>query len=304
MNTVTEKKLNSQTGGLAFSVNVVLYFAVTLLFAMCVFLFGIDTSSDLYLYLAYLVSPVAICITAVVISKWRGVGIGDMFKLGCSPKYYLVGLLLIFGLMFSLGWINSVTVEFFKLFGYVERPAESYLPDLSGGKVVLALVVMAVVPAVAEETLFRGIILNCTKQNVGGVASVLIVGFCFSLFHGSPEQTVYQFICGCLFALLVLRSGSTLPAIFIHFINNAFIVVAYAVGWVTEEGNLAISENANILLFALSAVSLVAAVVLLCLDKNKLRQSEKGGVKNFFLYASVGVAIMALVWIFSLFGIQ
>jgi hypothetical protein len=45
----------------------------------------------------------------------------------------------------------------------------------------------------------------------------------------------------------------------------------------------------------------VAGLMLLIFDKTPLVKGSKGGVKNFFIFASVGIVIMALIWILSLF---
>lgn len=204
--------------------------------------------------------------------------------------------------MFSLGWINDVTVKFFKLFGYKERESSSYFPNVSGGLIVPALLVIAVLPAVAEEFLFRGIILNSIEKDTGSIRAVFICGFLFSLFHASPEQTVYQFLAGCAFALLALRSRSILPTVLIHFINNATIVIFQACR-LLDDGNLIITDEANVALIAVGAVSLTVGVLHLIFDKGELKKHEKGSVKTLFLYLSPAVAILGIIWLLSLFGV-
>ena len=105
------------------------------------------------------------------------------------PKYYLIGIFLLFGLMFSLNYVNNCFVAFLGLFGYTMP--ESSLPSLAGGGIVGVLFVVAVLPAVLEETLFRGVILEGIKD-CGTVAACLLGGLLFCVFHQSPAQTVYQ----------------------------------------------------------------------------------------------------------------
>lgn len=296
-------RLNSATGGMAYSFAAVVYFAILLLVSLILQLSGLDQKSDAYLYISYLVSPVAISVGVFGVLKYRKVRIKEIFPVKCHYKYYLMGILLIYGLLFSLSWVNEVSVKFFQLFGYEPREAGSYLPDLSGGKVVLALLVIAVLPALFEEVLFRGVILNSCQNGMGSIRTVFVVGFCFSLFHASPEQTVYQFIVGCAFAFITIRSGSILPAVVMHFINNALIVILAACGLYDEAGELIISNGGNIALIVTSAVALVTGIVWLLLDKTELKKCEKGGVKSFFLFASVGIAAFGLTWLMLLFGV-
>jgi membrane protease YdiL (CAAX protease family) len=95
---------------------------------------------------------------------------------------------------------------------------------MDGFGFVGVLFVIAVFPAVMEETVFRGLILKGLRQSKE-IYAVLLCGALFALYHQKPEQTVYQFCCGAAFALVALRSGSVLPTVVAHFINNAWILI-------------------------------------------------------------------------------
>ena len=296
-------RLNSATGGIAYSAAAFTYFIVLFVVSLILKLTALDSKSDAYLYISYLVSPAAISLSVIGVLKFRKISFKSIVPVKCNPKYFLIAALLIYGLVFALSWVNGVSLKFFELFGYKQREAGSYLPDLSGGKVVLALLVIAVLPALFEELLFRGIILNSCENGAGTVRTVFLVGFCFSLFHASPEQTVYQFITGCAFAFIALRSGSILPSVLMHFINNALIVIFAACGLFDEAGNLIISTGGNIALIVTAAVALTVALVWLLLDKTPVKKCEKGGVKSFFFCAAPAIAVFGIVWIVSLFGV-
>ncbi len=294
------KDMNSAKGGLAYSLAVCVYLVVSLLFSLIISASGLS-ETDGGRYLSYLASPVAIAASLAVFYKFCKQSPRQTVSVKCSPKYYAIALLVFFGLFFSLSSVNGYIVELLKLTGY--KPRSTTLPSLEGGRIVPAILVIAVLPAVAEEWLFRGVILKNTEQGAGGLRAVLLTGFVFSLYHGSVEQTVYQFVCGCLFALIAVRSGSTLPTVIIHFLNNALIIIFFACGLTDELGNLIMPQAANITLTVLSAVSLVAGTVLLILDKKKFTPYEKYGVARFFIYASVGIAVMAIMWIAGLFSV-
>lgn len=301
--TTVYNPLTASTGGITFSAAVIIYFAVTFIVSLIIALAGLEQGSDGYIYLSYLASPIAIAISIAAVWKFKKFSVREIMPVKCSWKYYVIALLLIYGLLFSLGWVNDLSVKFFELFGYKQREASSYMPDLSGAKIIPALLVIAVLPALFEEVLFRGAILNSCAKTVGTVRTVFIVGFCFALFHGSPEQTVYQFICGCVFAFIAVRSGSIIPSVLMHFINNALIVILSAANCFDESGALIISSGGNIALMVTSALSLIGGLVWLILDRKKVVGCEKGSVKSFFIYASAGILILSLVWILSLFGV-
>ena len=188
--------LNSKNGGIAFSLNVAAFLIMSLVAGFIILLGHIDAKSDAYVYINYLASPVALTVCCTVFLKVAKIPYKAIFPVKCSPKYYFIGVLLIFGLLFAVSPVNTYVVKLFELCGYVPRETDSYYPDLSGANVIAGLLVMAILPALVEESLFRGVLLNCCERSMGSVATIFTVGFCFALFHGSPEQTVYQFIVG------------------------------------------------------------------------------------------------------------
>lgn len=309
--------LGSSAGGAAFSASVSAYLLLSLLAAGIISVSGI-AGTDGAKYINYLVSPIAIVVILTLALKYYNQPARQLLPVKTRPKYILIGLLLIFGLLFSLSWVNDWFIKLLELMGYTRNA--STLPDISGAKIVPALLVIAVVPAVMEEILFRGIILNNIEGDAGSLRTIFITGFLFSLYHGSVEQTIYQFICGCLFALLAIRSHSLTPSVIIHFINNALIIILYACGAVDMSGNLIMSQDATIAVYVLSALSLIGAVVWLVIDSlpAKLKRIENGetvsvvkvpkfkpvragGVKRFFISASVGIVAMGIIWIVGLF---
>lgn len=312
--------LNSKTGGISFTILVIIYLLVSVVASAATALiadgmadkYGYSDPSealnfikktDAFIYVNYLLTPLMIAACVSFIAKRNKIEFKRIFPVKCKPKYYLIATLLAFGLLFSLGNLNGLSVEFFKLFGYKPREAASYFPSLSGGLIVPAFIVIAVLPAVFEELMFRGLLLNCCQNGMGSVRAILVTGFCFSLFHASPEQTIYQFIAGCAFAFIAVRSGAILPSVFMHFVNNALIVILNACGLFDANGSLVMSTAAFIILTVLSAISFIGAVVWLVLDKTEIKKCERGGVRIFFTYASAAVAALGLLWITSLLGV-
>ena len=290
------------SGGLALSLTTIVNLVVTLLLFLIIQALSLKPGSDGYIYLAYIAPQAAIAIGVFASMKLRKLPFKETFPVKCSPKYYLIGVMLIFGLLFCLGKISQPISEFFKLIGYNQRSTQDILPNLSGGLVVPAIIVIGVLPAIFEESLFRGVILRSCEKGCGTLFTVLLVGMSFSLYHTSPEQTVYQFFAGCVFAFIAVRSGSILPSVVMHFINNALIVVFGACGLLDTAGNLNIPFALDLSLAIVGGLCLVGGLVWLALDKKSVpyKKAEAGTVKSFFITASVGLAILAILWISSL----
>ena len=286
-------------GGAAFSANVLINLLLSLLAAGIIAAFSLS-GSDAGRYISLLVSPAAIAVTSLVFFRVTRLPVKEILPLKTKPKYFLIGLLLIFGLLFSLNSLNDLLVKLFELMGYTRKPPQ--LPDFTGWKVVPALIVIAVLPAIAEEILFRGILLNGAQSGTGSILAIVFSGLCFSLYHGSVEQTIYQFICGCLFAFLAVRSRSIAPSIVIHFLNNAIIIIFCACGLTDmQTGELLIPAAVQITLTVLSGLCLVGGIIWLVLDKGGLKKREKGGFSKFIIGAAVGIIAMTVMWVANLF---
>lgn len=290
------QNLNSSTGGLAYSVATFAYLAVAFVIQL-VIVAAKANETEVAKYFNYLCAPIALCAVVLGIIKWKKISFKQIFPVKCGVKYYLIALMLIFGLLFSLGKISEPIAEFFKFIGYKPIVTQENLPNLSGGRVVLGLIVIALLPAVFEELLFRGLLLNCLDRSVGTIRTVFIIGFAFSLFHTSIEQTVYQFAAGCVFAFVALRSRSILPSIVMHFINNALIVIFVSCNLLDASGSLVLPYAADVALTVLGALSLVGGIVWLIFDKKEITRCTKGSVKSFFIFGAAGIAVLVIMWI-------
>ena len=243
-----------------------------------------------YRYLTYLVPQLCFALAAAVYFRRARHPFPAMYR-GAKWYYYLIAVLMQFGLLFSLGELNTLFLSWLETLGYTSSAGS--LPPLEGGWLVLTLFVVALLPAVFEETLFRGILArNMHDAGWGTAVTVLLSGALFSLFHGRPEQTIYQFLCGCCFALIAVRSGSVLPTVLSHFLNNALILVLSAFGLDAFTG------TPRLVLTVLSALCLAGTLIFLIFFDRK--RGRKGGAPRagvFFLAAAVGIVICAVQWV-------
>jgi membrane protease YdiL (CAAX protease family) len=97
----------------------------------------------------------------------------------------------------------------------------------SSAQLILALVVIAVLPAVGEEIVFRGLIQNELARGTNNIhVSIWFAAFLFSAIHIQFFGFVPRLLLGALFGYLYYWSGSLLIAIIAHFVNNAVSVLA------------------------------------------------------------------------------
>ncbi len=292
--TLIGEQTPSKIAGLTFTVSAcVFFFASFLALTLAGEAASQTPAPNWYLYLSYLVAPVGFMLTAAWYFYYTKEPIKEFVKeQKCAPKYYLLAFLLQVGLL-CLSELNALFLQFLERFGY--QNAELILPSMEGKGFFGVLLAVALLPAIFEELFFRGILLRETK-GFSAWGRILLCGGLFALYHQNPAQTVYQLICGICFALVAVRSGSFLPTVLSHFINNALILVLYKFGVDSYPAPLQIA------LLIVSALCLVGSLTyLIFFDKGKKEGAEKGSYKQFFACASVGILIFALSWIATLF---
>jgi membrane protease YdiL (CAAX protease family) len=97
----------------------------------------------------------------------------------------------------------------------------------SEAQLIVALIVIAVLPAIGEEIVFRGLIQNeffrATKNHH---AAIWIAAFLFSAIHFQFFGFVPRLLLGALFGYLYYWSGNLWMSIVAHFVNNGLSVMA------------------------------------------------------------------------------
>ena len=138
----------------------------------------------------------------------------------------MVVMLSVIGLAAALAsnYAADLTTDVFALFGVGNKGGEM-LSDDSAPAVLLYFLTVAVLPACAEEFAFRGIIMGTLRPYSDGLA-LLVSSAMFAMMHGNFVQIPFTFCCGLAFGFVVLKTNSLLPAIIIHFLNNALAVAA------------------------------------------------------------------------------
>jgi membrane protease YdiL (CAAX protease family) len=90
---------------------------------------------------------------------------------------------------------------------------------------VSTIAAIAVLPAVAEEIVFRGALARGLGRDRPAWMAVVISSAVFGIYHLIPAQVCATFLLGCILGFLTLRSRSIVPAIVVHFLNNTIAII-------------------------------------------------------------------------------
>lgn len=164
----------------------------------------------------------------------------DFFPL---PPEAVKNILLVFFIMMSFMVINSVTIywnqnldlpEWLSWFENYAQSSEAQLAELtkyittfdSAGYFLLAFIIVAIIPGIGEELLFRGLIQNMLhKWFKNPHVAIWMAGLFFSAFHNQFYGFVPRMLLGVLFGYLYYFSGNLTLTMIAHFINNGFMLI-------------------------------------------------------------------------------
>ena len=135
--------------------------------------------------------------------------------------------------------------EYDKLISNVTGASASWLMYLS----------IFLLAPIAEEILFRGLILSYGKKCMPIYVAVILQAFLFGLYHGNIIQGTYAFILGILLGYIASKTGTLFAGICFHVALNASITFVPAV--------LFESDLSCIISGAISFIILVIGIVVM-----------------------------------------
>ncbi len=103
---------------------------------------------------------------------------------------------------------------------------ETFLNVTTTGGFLINLLMIAIIPAVGEELLFRGVLQKLFSQWTKNVhVAVILAAFLFSAIHFQFYGFIPRFLMGVLLGYTFVWSGSLWVPILIHFTNNFSAVI-------------------------------------------------------------------------------
>lgn len=135
---------------------------------------------------------------------------------------FLAGALIITGVFLINIVISTGLVS---LFPESAENVVTVFDEILSGNIGAVLFVIALAPAVCEEMLFRGIILQSMKAKYRIGAAIGITAALFGIYHMSLIKLIPTTLLGFVLCYVAYRADSIYPAMLMHFMNNAFSVV-------------------------------------------------------------------------------
>ncbi|MGV3559178.1 CPBP family intramembrane glutamic endopeptidase [Larkinella arboricola] len=141
-------------------------------------------------------------------------------------------------------------------------------------ELVIALVVIAIIPGIGEEVLFRGLLQRKLAQWTGNVhVAIWVAAIIFSAIHVQFYGFVPRVLLGALFGYLYVWSGNLWVAILAHAVNNGFTVFMV---WLYHRKMISIDiENTDSVPWTGAVISLILTIGFLVFFRKSNQSSSQ-----------------------------
>lgn len=251
--------------------------------------FKIDTSSfEIFLNTSYGYLLSVLVLNATIVGIFVFFNKGKQNKIIEKPK---VGKLFIYVLVAAASFfmlspiINCVD----SLISKLNIPLNVIPYELTPINMFVSVFSLAIIPAICEELLFRGLIFKGLKSG-GKVFSIVLSALMFSLFHCAIEQTVYPILIGLLLGVIMYYENNILYCIAVHLTNNLLsLIISYF--------NVQLFyTHWSFYLLAVALLFVYLAVALYFTIKNN-KNSKLIYIKQDYKYLYTSLTIMVIMWL-------
>ncbi len=197
------------------------------------------------------------------------------FSLKVSPALVLSAIVLVIVAQPFIGWTSELN-SYLSLPGWLAPVeewmkgkekigadiTEAFLATTTAGGLTVNLLMIVVLPAFAEEVLFRGVLAKIIRDWTKSIHfAVLISAFIFAAIHLQFYGFLPRFLLGVAFGYLFFWSGSLWLPIAAHFTNNFLSVMVeflFRKGIIhTNSDNFGMNNPLLLTVFSLAAVTAI-----------------------------------------------
>lgn len=274
---------------LAFAFSQVAVMVVTLIGAAIAANFGVNlTKFNNFLDTALGSFLTMLILDTALIGTFIYFNINKENKIVGKPKFYKVlmyvclAAVCFFALYPFVACVDSLFVRFGAKLSDLTYP-------LTAGNYALSVFSLALIPAICEELIFRGVIFKGLKK-YGKVFSIVLSALMFAIFHMSYQQLFYPFLMGLFLGVIMYYENNIIYTISAHFVNNFLsLTIKYL------NVNLIFNHWTYILLAIVLLITFLCVVGYFIFNKkNVIKQKLEVDGKKYLI---ISFAIMLFLWI-------
>lgn len=205
----------------------VLIFALSIMAIGLIILSGIDADNSIFpAILQIILSAITVSVIYFIVTKKYNYSFIEAFGFyfNKTPKYLGQGIFVAFVLVIST---TLVSYTFTQLLG-IERQ-NPYI-NISEEKLRIISVLAIFIAPVVEEIFFRGFMQPAIIKSIGTFGGIFITALIFGLSHSQyldySTALVAVTVIGLILGITRYYTGSVMPGIFAHLLNNLFAALS------------------------------------------------------------------------------
>ncbi len=183
-------------------------------------------TSSTWIAVSIAVNELAVAVTLAIWIVRHRPHLGHVFPLGHPTlRTICAGLLIVFGFGPLAEFAGEVAFRFLDRDVNAERLVVAVARNATSGGLLLVLCAAALLPALVEELMFRGLVTRAFEKR-SHAEMVLVPSLLFGMFHLEPTQIAGTIVLGIAFGLTRLYSGSLVPSIVGHAAYNTYVILS------------------------------------------------------------------------------
>ena len=155
------------------------------------------------------------------------------------------------------------------------KPTASSFTPGSSSELALTIAVSAVIPAVCEELLCRGMVLSAYEDR-GSRAAIIISAVWFTCLHASVEGLPAELLSGLMLGCVTVFTGSVFAGIIYHTVHKSVILILNYVLSSAAASAAGAPQGEGSAYTGLTILGLAGAVALYTLMKRLYKNSRDG----------------------------
>jgi membrane protease YdiL (CAAX protease family) len=227
-----------------------------------------------------------ILLPALVFAKWFYEDVSAIIRIKVhrweEVGLFILGIIILTPLLQNYLYIQNFVFEYFakispfvnnvkSLFDSLDKLVENAYGDLLSANSILeglfVVIVVSVVPALCEETMFRGFIQKSFEFKLKPFWAALITAVFFGIYHFNPYGLIPLIGLGLYFGFAAYTSNSIFIPMILHFLNNFVAVILYFVFGNDELINTTVESSAdlksNIIVFTLLLLAFISIIIFI-----------------------------------------
>lgn len=204
---------------LAYSYGIAILFSAGYMFTHHTYDFTAASADPDYVFLAMMAQVLGTVAVTLHLLCWKYVKRDQL-----TLHFPRVNRVLLTSVVFiiGMGWWTNYLSEWMRLPDNLEAVYHMIMNHPLG---IFATVIMA---PLMEELFFRGAIQgHLMRKWKNPIWAIVVSSLLFGVIHGNPVQIFFAFLTGLALGWMYYRTGSLLPGMLMHFVNNGCATLLY-----------------------------------------------------------------------------